>query len=171
MQTPLNPAEDPNFQGQLDDLIQGIRAQGTGATEERGNAPRGFIFAIQEPYVAYKKLTYINGSINIFDKDAENARAALVMSRNLNCWPVPEYMTPDLAVARLLLPGNKHVYIVSLYADGKKGAVPAKLRLLVEQVRLERSQIIIMGDTNSHSEALWNGKRTDGRGGPGSSLS
>ena len=43
VRTPLNPAEDPNFQGQLDDLIQGIRAQGTGATEERAT-PRVVLF-------------------------------------------------------------------------------------------------------------------------------
>ena len=69
-------------------------------------------------------------------------------------------MTPDMAVAKLLLPGQPCLYIVSLYADGKRAAIPQKLRLLVAKSKMEKAHILIMGDSNAHSQTLWNGKRT-----------
>ena len=131
------------------------------------NKAQGFIFAVQEPNVTFGKLTCINGSINIFDSSPNNVnkvRAALVISRNMNAWPVKEFMTPDLAVAKILLPGQPCLYIVSLYADGKKAAIPRNLKMLVAKVKIEGAHILIMGDSNAHSQDLWNGKRTCERG-------
>ena len=71
---------------------------------------QGFIFAVQEPNVSLGKLTFITGSINIHcditQDNADKVRAALIFARNMNVWPIKEFMTPDMAVAKLLLPGQ-----------------------------------------------------------------
>ena len=157
------------FQRRLDKFLQGVRkagqAQATGDDEvNQKPLPEAFIFAVMEPHTHKDQLTNCSGAITIFDSKAKNARAALVLSKSLNAWPVEEFTDRDQAVAQVKTNDGLSVYIVSLYADINYAPIRAKLKALINKASQENSQVIVMGDLNSHSESLWNDKRTCNRG-------
>ena len=88
------------FQGNLQNFLNQMRKAPPPPThpkDNNANLAKGFIFAIQEPHVAFGKLTGISNSVNILsDSKDERIRAALVISKNMNVWPVKQYTTPDM---------------------------------------------------------------------------
>ena len=64
----------------------------------------------------------------MFDSKAKKVRAALVMSKTLNAWPVEDSMCGDLAVVQLITTGGQVMYIASLYADQTKAPISIKLK-------------------------------------------
>ena len=162
-------AQDGRFQLQLEEFISRLREE----ERERGqlrteqvpavHVPEAFVFSVQEPHTHKEHITNISGGITICDEGAKTVRAAPIMSKTLNAWPVTEHMNPDQAVALIKAEGID-LYVVALYADCTKSPVSLKLKTLMAKVRKENAQILIMGDLNSHSESMLNGKRTCSRG-------
>ena len=132
--------------------------------KEDGRLPSGFIFALQEVHTYKDKITNVADTMCIFDKTAQKVRAALILSKTVNAWPIEEFVTPDMATAHVNLSSGEVLYIVSLYADCTKAPVPRILRSLVNKAAKDKAEVIIMCDTNAHSEGLWSDKRTCPRG-------
>ena len=164
------------FKRKIDRFVAGIRKEVEAnailakatvvehATQDNKKKPSAFLFGVQEPHTHLKKLTMIRGATSIYDSNAKKIRAALVMSSTLNFWPCDDLMSGDLAVGQLLLNNGTTVYVASYYGDYNKPAINVKLRQLVNRANSEGKEVLIMGDMNSHSEALWNDKKTDARG-------
>ena len=160
------------FQRNLNEFVSNIRKEvelnqltakmHTDSSQSRKN-PSGFLFAVQEPHTHLRKLTLIKGTTSIYDPNAKKIRAALVMSSTLNFWPCTDLMTGDLAVGQLLLNNGKAIYVASYYADADKTAIHNKIKQMVNKATREGKEVLIMGDFNAHSEALWNDKNTDNR--------
>ena len=55
-----NPVDGAQFQAQLQNLLDGIRANVNPDLSGQGGRPQGFIYAVQEPHVSFNKLTFIN---------------------------------------------------------------------------------------------------------------
>ena len=140
--------------------------------QKRGAAPEGFLYALQEPAVFNGRIVNIKNVIQIMDtkcmkrkKHPANPRAAIICSIHLNMWPVAELCTRDMAVG--LLEGSTlgDIYVVSLYCDGEsKKAVPDEFRRLNRLAKKENKQILMLMDSNSHSETYWSSKKTCSRG-------
>ena len=177
-QDPDSPSADRSFRERLQQFLSEARngQRGTGSGNSQAvnlqvnsqslsrKTPEAFLFAVQEPNVKEGKLTNIAGATVVLDAASDKVRAALVMSKTLQSWPVPEYTTGDMAVALIKMKNGGQMYVVSLYADCTKSPISLKLKTLMAKVRKENAQILIMGDLNSHSESMLNGKRTCSRG-------
>ena len=142
----------------------GDKQNSAGPGRAEGSKPEAFLFAVQEPCIAFGKIVNVRGATVIFDMGAKEPRAALVMSTTLNAWPVPELSNGDLAVAMVKLKNGLSLYVASYYADRNKTAISQKVKTLINRAEREGHQLLLMSDTNSHSEALWNGKSTCDRG-------
>ena len=166
------------FQKDLNKFMKEVR-KGTDATEvaagddhtdhqpqvqPKGREPDGFLFGVQEPAVAFGRLTNINGATIIFSQKAKKVRSALVMSSTIQAWPVSDLMDGDFAVCQLKLKNDQVIYVASIYADQAKTPICNKLKQLVGRARNENVQVLVMGDLNAHSEDLWNSKSTCPRG-------
>lgn len=165
------------FQRDLDNLMAEARGRPVQSQTEQpqpqaqpplqpqvdGSPPGAFIIAVQEPHTKKEHISNVSGAKTVFASGAKKVRAAIIVSKTLNPWPVEDYMNGDLAVA-LIKTEELNVYVVSLYADIKKAVIMTKLRALVNKARAEKAGILIMGDVNSHSETLWNDKKTCARG-------
>ena len=81
-------------------------------------------------------------------------------------WPIPDHCSRDMAVGLLKGTNLGDIYVVSLYCDGEKGkkAVPGVFKKFRKLAIKEKVPILMLMDSNSHSEALWSSKKTDKRG-------
>ena len=139
---------------------------------KKGSPPQGFIYALQEPPTVGKRIVNIKNTIQVMDtkclekKNPEKPRAAIICSNHLNMWPIPEHCCRDMAVGLLKETSLGDIYVVSLYCDGEKGkkAVPRFFRQFRNTAKREKIPILLLMDSNSHSEVLWSSKRTDRRG-------
>ena len=137
---------------------------------KKGSAPEGFLYALQEPPTVGKKIINIRNVIQVMDtkcldkKVPEKPRAAIICSNHLNMWPISEHCSRDMAVGLLKDTNLGDLYVVSLYCDGEKRAVPRFFRRFRNIAKKEKIPILLMMDSNSHSEALWASKKTDRRG-------
>ena len=159
------------FQKRLNSFLAQARRQttvdstpGYTSQNENGSLPSGFIFATQEVNSGPGKLTNISGATCIFDKAAKSVRAALIVSQTVNAWPVDEFTVRDLATAYIQLSSGKFLYVASYYGDCTSTPISRLLKALVAKASVEKAEIIIMGDLNSHSQDYWNDKRTCNRG-------
>ena len=138
----------------------------------RNNHPEGFLYALQEPAIVSGKLVNIKNVIQIMDtkcmnvpRNPTNPRAAIICSIHLNMWPVTEFCTRDMAVGLLKGSNLGDIYVVSLYCDGAATrAVPKEFRRFRHITKKENKQVLVLMDTNSHSEVLWSSKSTCPRG-------
>ena len=118
------------------------------------------------------KLVNIKNVIQIADtkcqqrkKNPVNPRAAIICSNHMNMWPITELCSRDLAVGLLKGAPMGDIYIASLYCDGEADkAVPHEYRRLMNVAKKEKKLVLVLMDSNSHSETLWSSKRTDNRG-------
>ena len=136
-----------------------------------GHSPEAFVFALQEPPMVGNKLVNIKNVIQIVDNKClernppVTPRAALICSNHMNMWPITDLCTRDLAVGLVKGSNLGDIYVASLYCDGESPrAVPNEVRRLVNLAKKEKRQVLILMDSNSHSEALWSSKSTDNRG-------
>ena len=140
--------------------------------KKKGLPLEAFVYAIQEPAVISKKLVNIKNVIQIMDtkclerkKKPVNPRAAIICSIHLNMWPVTELCTRDMAVGLLQGSSLGDIYVVSLYCDGANPkAVPDEFKRFRKIAKKEDKQILLLMDSNSHSETLWASKRTCTKG-------
>ena len=140
---------------------------------KRGSPPEAFIYALQEPPVVNKRIVNIKNAIQIMDtkcserkKNPVKPRAAIICSNHLNMWPIPEHCSRDMAVGLLKGTNLGDMYVVSLYCDGEKGkrAVPEVFRRFRKIAKTEKIPVLMLMDSNSHSEVLWSSKSTNKRG-------
>ena len=93
-------------------------------------------------------------------------RAAIVATKDVSLWPLPdEYTTPDV-VACLWKTGVDRfpeIVLVSVYADGLQDAVSPELERLVAYCGSKNLPCIIGADSNSHS-VLWGSEINNQRG-------
>ena len=129
-----------------------------------GVSPSAFLYALQEPCVFLQRVVNISGATVIMDPEADTVRAAIVCSTHLNVWPAPEFCTGDMVTCILKTKKHGEIYVVSLYCDGDEQPIPDKLKLLHGKARREGKELLVLGDLNAHSSALWNSKKTDARG-------
>ena len=139
--------------------------------KSEGHSPEAFVFALQEPPMVGNKLVNIKNVIQIVDNKClernppVTPRAALICSNHMNMWPITDLCTRDLAVGLVKGSNLGDIYVASLYCDGESPrAVPNEVRRLVNLAKKEKRQVLILMDSNSHSEALWSSKSTDNRG-------
>ena len=131
----------------------------------------GFLYAVQEPNIKFRKIVNIRNAICIMDhkcmsrkRRPENPRAAIICSVNMNIWPISDYCNRDMATGLLKGSDIGDAYIVSLYCDGAlKQAVPILFKQLVSLAKREGRQVLALMDSNSHSESLWSSKNTDSK--------
>ena len=101
---------------------------------KKGSPPEGFLYALQEPPTVGKKIINIKNAIQVMDttcldkKVPEKPRAAIICSNHLNMWPISEHCSRDMAVGLLKDTNLGDIYVVSLYCDGEKRAVPRFFR-------------------------------------------
>ena len=138
---------------------------------KKGTPPEAFIFALQEPGVWGKSIVNIKNAIQIMDlkclggRKPVNPRAAIICSNHLNMWPMADLCSRDMAVGLLKGSNLGDIYVVSLYCDGeRKKAVPPEYKHFLKIAKQEHKQVITLMDSNSHSETLWQSKKTCSRG-------
>ena len=176
LDTQDNLAQSPSSSSLLEDdeaiLVAADLGKTSQAGRNRGNHPEGFVFALQEPAIVSKKLVNIKNVIQIMDtkcmsrkRKPVNPRAAIICSIHLNMWPVAELCTRDMAVGLLKGSNLGDIYVVSLYCDGAAHkAVPEEFRRFRKIAKKENKQVLLLMDSNSHSETLWSSKKTCARG-------
>ena len=176
LDTQDNLAQSPSSSSLLEDdeaiLEVADLGKASQAGKNRGNHPEGFVFALQEPAIVSKKLVNIKNVIQIMDtkcmsrkRKPVNPRAAIICSIHLNMWPVAELCTRDMAVGLLKGSNLGDIYVVSLYCDGAAHkAVPEEFRRFRKIAKKENKQVLLLMDSNSHSETLWSSKKTCARG-------
>ena len=79
-------------------------------------------------------------------------------------WAEQDFCHRDMATG--LLTGTKlgDVYVVALYCHAEQPAVPRKFRQLMAKAKQENREVLMLGDLNAHSQALWGGKDTNAQG-------
>ena len=131
------------------------------------------IISLQEPSWLSTKANRLAGfkdlrSYHHPHTNDNRTRAAIVASRELNCFPIYDFTGPDVATVLTELDG-KEVYICSAYLDGTadiqepENILPTKLTELLNFVKLNNKEIILCTDSNSHS-VEWYSPQTDKRG-------
>ncbi len=118
---------------------------------------------VQEPNITK------GGTVALVDADKTGfckgaARAAVIVSRRLNFWPIETMSTKDLAVVALELETpNKQLYIASCYLDILHVAPSTELVRIVQHCKETRTPLVIGIDSNAHS-VMWGEPHTNGRG-------
>ena len=140
--------------------------------DKDSRGPSGFIFGLQEFYFNEKQ-RYKAGALDktghnlLYDRSAENPRAAVLASKDLSCFLETDLSDGDLAVVKYLtgIPEMPEVYIASLYCDIKKGVdcIPRNLIKCIKRCQKNNIGFICYGDLNAHSH-LWHSKDTNPRG-------
>ena len=134
--------------------------------QKKSNNSSGLIFALQEPYIYNKKASFIPAKGMIFDRSVAQPRAALYVSANINCVPVPRFISSDIVSCLWTTRDNniRNIMIVSVYLDGNSMiTVPQKLKEIVKYCEKKRLHVLFLGDFNAHS-TLW-GEHFDNRRG------
>ena len=141
-----------------------------------GKKAKGFLMCLQEPPVLEGKVDQHGRLVRpgrvvhfgrshhvIADSTCVRQRAAILASKNLNLWPLPEFISGDVVACQWMGLGFE-VVIASVYLDIQLAAViPAKLEELVRYCRSERKEMILCIDSNAHS-TLWNCRENNPRG-------
>ena len=128
-----------------------------------------YLCFIQEPPTNKdNKLTAVSKSLNItaVEEASSRPRAALLISHNLNncCTPLTEFMTSDIAAARITTDSSASDLIVcSFYWDYTTADIPISLHKLCAFASTNRLPIILGGDANAHHTA-WGSTNTNKRG-------
>ena len=135
----------------------------------------GIIAGIQEP-----NINHPTGVISQFPSDSliyhreehrkMPSRAALYYSRDLDIQPFMEYTGPDIATGVWTLPleegseSKRTLVVTSVYMDINESKVwPEKFLKLVDKCNNDKTEILILCDSNAHSTA-WGERDTNKRG-------
>ena len=107
------------------------------------------------------RISLVNlAKVNYFCKD--NARAAVVLDKEINYWPIDTWSTRDLAVVALELL-DKVVYVALCYMDITLPIVQQELDELVDYCHRTQMPLVIGMDANAHS-TTWGEIDTNRRG-------
>ncbi len=162
-QTPLT-GQSPHRACPLRDinLLQVNLHKGKPATTEL-NKWKYDVALVQEPNITSgSKLSLIQHPRKYFCK--ERARAAVILTEDLEYWPIDSLSTRDLAVIALDADEQTGTIILaSGYMDINEDAPPAEFNLLVDYCNSKRIPLIMGVDSNAHS-VTWGEKDTNPRG-------
>ena len=126
-----------------------------------------FLMCVQEPHIDGKgRPVGLPRTNNIIFQRDKRPRALLVGSPDLDLWPCPDFMSPDLAVGlwRTGKTDLPEIYVASAYLDiTDKEIVPLALKKLVQYCHQEGKQLLICADMNAHSP-LWGCDNENQRG-------
>ena len=137
--------------------------------ESDQKGPSGFIFGLQEFYYFNGRAGAVDktGHTLLFDRSAENPRAAILASKNLSIFLETDLSGPDLCIARYFTGDQDmpEVYIASIYCDihEKGNIVPKNLKKCIRKCSENNFGFILYGDLNAHSR-MWHCPDDNSRG-------
>ncbi len=134
---------------------------------------------LQEPPLHKGNVVGLDRRHHIFYARNSSARAALLLSSDLDAWLMPEYTNKDMATCMCVdvistfhnrLSQHKgegvkqNLVVTSLYLDITSSQVwPEKFERLVNYCRRRRLELLVLSDTNCHS-SLWGCDSNNARG-------
>lgn len=124
---------------------------------------------LQEPWINGDRIRGLpERTANVLaDYRNGNPRAALLLKKNINFVPIPEFNTRDLAAAVVELPaevGKRSVVIASAYFPGDEAGVPPEeVQRLINWCRRGNKQLLLSCDANAH-HVIWGSTDTNVRG-------
>ena len=131
---------------------------------------QSFILGIQEPNFQKSKPERLTALGNYDHFHAKNTsatkdvvRTAIVASKVLDLQLLSDFTDRDITTVLGNLGGSKKMAIASIYWDQKIGTLPKLLAKLPKYCRAKNYDLILLLDSNSHSEA-WYSNTTDDRG-------
>ncbi|XP_037931194.1 uncharacterized protein LOC119666005 [Teleopsis dalmanni] len=115
---------------------------------------------------AYKSLQRQSSKL-IYKRDIESPRTAILVNKNVNCIPIPDFIQRDLVSAIFEVPtecGTREIVIASAYFPGDADeAPPEAVTNLVSYCKSNNLQFIIGCDANAH-HTLWGSTNINRRG-------
>ncbi|CAL8087460.1 unnamed protein product [Orchesella dallaii] len=123
------------------------------------------IAMLQEPYVVKGRVRGCVKGYTVVDMGTVKypARAAVILSRDLNAWPLTVLSDRDVAAAQIMVNG-KNIVFASVYMPHDTQVHPsATLRKLVEYCEGYNTDLVIGTDANSH-HLLWGSSDCNDRG-------
>ena len=131
---------------------------------------QSFILGIQEPNFQKSKPERLTALGNYDRFHARNTsatknvvRTAIVASKVLNLQLLSDFTGRDMTTVVGNLGGTKKMVIASVYWDQKTDSIPTMLSKLPKYCKNKNYHLILLLDSNSHSEA-WYSNTTDDRG-------
>ena len=131
----------------------------------------GFVSLIQEPNFNHKsfKITGFSKKHKLFcGKPNTKNRAGILVSKNINCWQINQFCSPDMCSVGMHLEDGTTLVISSVYMEYHQGPgapppPPELLRELTTFCRTKGWSLLIGSDSNCHSTAF--GSSNDNRRG------
>ncbi len=121
---------------------------------------------VQEPNLSKKGTVFSASSNNssYCKRDGKSVRAAIIINKEIDHWPLDKISGPDLAVVALKVePPLRQLYAASCYLDIKLKAPSDELHRLVRHCELQEIPLLVGIDTNAHS-TIWGESATNKRG-------
>ena len=136
-------------------------------TKDQSGTPNSFLFALQEPWAPKNRIAGLGARFHLeYDRTATRPpRAAIIASKDLNIWYMPEWSNPDQATC-LWKTGNPilpNIYVTSIYCDITTSTISPLLARLTSYCQSVNKPLLICGDTNAHS-VLWHSPESNKRG-------
>ena len=129
-----------------------------------------FIYCVQEPCVHKSNVIGVPKGLSVNHHASNNrTRAAVISSRGLNAWSMPEFTNEDIST--VLFKGilaesdddKEDLIVCSVYLDiTDSKVIPDQLEKLVQMAKRYHKKLVVCLDTNAHSILL--GKDTNSRG-------
>ncbi len=131
--------------------------------EQNENKP--YLVFIQEPYVCHNRIHGLNSRATVFHGETPHTapRTAIICSRKLKAWKVPEYSSRDVTTCMFQDKKGKPMYVVSAYLDCTLNHLPPELLRVTAMCLQKGHHFIVAMDTNAHSH-LWGYETTNRRG-------
>lgn len=130
------------------------------------------ITLLSEPRHINDKIVGIKGGKLIYTNietpggNTSTPRAAILIKKEIPFLPLNDFITPDLVAIEIKINKegiNLNTVVASGYHPRDRGAVPQKLRELIEYCKKTGKQLIYGCDSNAHHSA-WGSKGYDNRG-------
>ena len=127
------------------------------------------IALIQEPWVNKNKIRGLNiPACKLFYCDGQDfPRAAIMVSKRTDCYPLTEFIKRDIAAVSLQVPtarGTSEVFIASAYFPGDTSeAPPPETAAFIKFCREKNKPFIIGCDANAH-HTVWGSTDINSRG-------
>ncbi len=122
---------------------------------------------VQEPNLNKKRGTVFSASSSnssYCKRDGKSIRAAIIISREVDYWPLDKLSGADLAAVALKVESPlKQLYAASCYLDIKLKAPSDELHQLVKHCKLQKIPLLVGIDTNAHS-TVWGESDSNKRG-------
>ena len=134
-----------------------------------------YVALLQEPWVNGNKVLGLGGSGNLYYSNVERPRTAILTSRNIAAWFLPQFSNQDCTAVLLKSvvggrgnprgnPWGKPLVLASLYMPHESEVLPSSNVInLVNHCESHGLDLIIGTDSNAHNE-VWGSTDTNRRG-------